>query len=208
MVRTKQRGQRYLTREVTKEEFSRLEEELQAARKRLDGPRQKLRWFLEFVATALETQSPTERAVHSYNLWAAAGASVDRWGKRTRTESLPLKTLQRIQAGMRVALRDLFSDTADWSVRGPEQIGLYRTSPLGAKETTFEFFAWTDKNDDFAWHGFINTLAQGGKYLRTCTRCHKPFVPNKRQEYCGPTCSQASRNETKKKMRQSGQLKT
>jgi hypothetical protein len=200
MARKKSHKDKPTPREVTSEELRRLEEELHHAAQELGSPKATVRWFLEFAETDLKGLSPTGRALQSYKLLAAAGASKEGWPTQKSVTPMDLKMLLSIQREMNQALTVLFSDTAYWSLPGSKAVELTRTSDKGAKETTFEIATRTFSTRAFALHGFFYALFKGGKFLRACARCTKPFVATKRQEYCSSNCSQITRNEKKKRL--------
>jgi hypothetical protein len=210
--------------QVSSRGASGLEQELMAGRRRLDGPKQKLAWFLEFKDMDLNKLTPSEIAIQGFNLLSTLDLldnlqSVTAWKKQAQVHAygpldilkkkemgaLDLKTLRAIQTGIRDALASLFSPGM-WTTEGPDLIGFVRESGIDARQTKLRHQSWTVKTEQAVLGiGFARALDEAGEYLRWCKReaCRKPFVANtRRQEYCSMNCSQIVRNETKKKKRE------
>jgi hypothetical protein len=186
-------------------ELARLREELTRAREKLGSQKDKLQWYLNFAENDLNGLSPTEKTLEGYKLLAAAShegfPGEDDWPTKKPVEPIRPAILRAVQREITKALNCLFSDAAWWCPPGYNRVEITRTSQKGAKEARFEISFRTYRDLGFVMQGFVRALLDGGKDLRTCIRCNKPFVATKRQEYCSLNCSQIVRNDKKKRIR-------
>jgi hypothetical protein len=196
-------GENKTTRpKLSQTELDRIDQELAAARLRLGSPKNTLQWFLEFKDMDLKALSPTERELIGYTLLAANEISRDAFVTEYSAKLMDAEIMHGVQAEIKAALWCLFKRTgkyeASYAAKGRFGVFLHRLSPVDAKEGRFRIsFRQVDKSD-IAIMGFVKTVQQAGKDLRTCARCKTPFVATKRQEYCSTKCSQIVRNEKKK----------
>ncbi|MFI5342024.1 MAG: hypothetical protein ACHQ7N_19575 [Candidatus Methylomirabilales bacterium] len=76
---------------------------------------------------------------------------------------------------------------------------LHRVSRPGAKVTRFTMTGGiVNAPADSVIMAVVGLVLQAGERLRGCLNCGKPFLANKRQVYCSPSCSQKTRNQRKK----------
>jgi hypothetical protein len=187
----------------TADELDQINQELEAARKRLGSYEDTLRWFLAFAEKDLKNMPASERAILNYDLFAAGlsatGNAADSWERLVDIKSAPLATLKRMQSYIQVSLPVLFGEAGLRTLKGVQWWGIERVSPPDAKEAKFEFLFYVGHVYEWCLSGFLTAVLRGGKRLRLCKRCNAPFVGNtKRMEYCGIDCSQRFRNEKKK----------
>ena len=179
-------------------------QELEAARKRLESPKQRLAWIIEFMNIDLGRLSPSERDLVGYNLRALipSGSRWPEWHTSWVFGPMHRNKIGLLQRHIRKALESLFSEPGDWSLRPPKKITVHRVTPLDAKKTEFQNCNYTPEETLAIMYGVRDAVTAASEHLRACKRCHKPFVATRRQEYCATACSQITRNETKKRLRE------
>src|SRR5215813_1310535 len=187
-----------------------LDKEYERAYQRLGSPEETLQWYLDFADMNLKDLASSELRIQGSNLVAAINTGrAERNAPLTRGWAAQLndknrfvvtakdwndiEMLQNVQQEIRRAI-NILSTGGFWQIPVVFKIGGPDALKFGPKVDV------EPPTDDvgFRMSGFMNAILDAGKYLRACTRCKKPFVKTKRQEYCSINCSQIFRNEKKK----------
>jgi hypothetical protein len=192
----------------TVQRYLEMVQEIRSATREIQKFKSSLDWFLDFAEIDLSTLSPSQLAFESYKLFAASRATEDNiqvWGPTLYKGTIESAELKQIQSTINEALKALFleRDAGIWTYPGPAKIIVMRVASENEKSHTIDAILGAGDKVRFLIHGFIQALVHGANALRTCTRCNKPFVGNKRQEYCTANCSQLARNEKKKTIKES-----
>jgi hypothetical protein len=180
--------------------------EVLAARKRLATPKQRLEFVVEFIDKNLGDLSPSESDLQGYNLRALMFVNGG-FATRVKVGPMGVAAVAQLQRSLQAMLKALMSETGCFSLGPGETLIVSRTTPLSAKRTKFRIVHQTPDETLAILHGFLSVLSEAGEVLRACKRCGKPFIGRRRQDYCSINCSQITRNETKKRLKEEKKLK-
>jgi hypothetical protein len=166
-------------------------------------PEDRLRWVLDFSTEDLSILSPNARIEKWEQLATfmpphASGGFP--FGPGSEEHLSPLQA--ELRRGLRIILGDQVNE--EWHFPGPSRLSFYRVSTRftrGPKDAETapqhtKFAMRWDYQDQSAMilAGVAALIQVHGGRLRGCKKCGAPFLATKRQIYCGPRCSQHTRD--------------
>jgi hypothetical protein len=175
-----------------------------------DTPQSKLKWLLDFKDKDLTKTYRGEREGVGYELRVLPASLLTHAGKASATlqwqhglEPLTDEVILELHEWTKAlfaAMSQPWQEQRSVSIPPPTEVEIYRTSPLTAKKTRFQYIRRFSGNDErpVIKDAIVNALLEGSEYLRFCLECRKPFMAHRKKTYCNPECSQKARDRKRK----------
>ena len=179
-------------------------DDMDKARARVgDTAESRLKWVLSFKEVDLDALTAGERAAWGDGLRCLPVGTLSHGGRVMQTmawaysqDKMDDATLAGLQEWVRDFFKALASNDAGFEYHPPESISVFRTNPLPSKTVQFQVmskFPFLDKTRAIQY-SIVNLVLDGSEKLRFCFQCKAPFIPNRKQDFCKPQCSQKARD--------------